>query len=225
MCTKCHGRANRAGPARYSVSSGILTLNSGNEAPAVPCLQLRTSPSARTNQAVSSPLEITRTMCGRRHTSSCSAPPPGAIAMQHPSQCRPALRRTASTPRLNKFRYSLTYQREMHTSMSRASSRLALAMILAAVWWTHILSCLSERQSERHSVTCSAIKLINQPFSTERADAYAYCTASKVSDIYNRKGPDMRDVRPGQDRGRNSQSIYVWISCELTSSLSQGARW
>ena len=104
VCTRCHGRANRAGPARHSVSSGILTLNSGNEAPAVPCLQLRTSPSARTNQAVSSPLERARTACGRRHTSSCSALPPGAIAMQHPSQCRPALRRTASTPRLDKFR-------------------------------------------------------------------------------------------------------------------------
>lgn len=148
VCTRCQGRANRAGPARHFVSSGILTLNPGNEAPAVPCLQLRTSPSARTNQAVSSPLERARTVCGRRHTSSCSAPPPGAIAMQHPSRCRPALRRTASTPGLIKFRYSRTYQREMHTSMSRALSRLALAMILAAVRCTHRLSCPSGRQSD-----------------------------------------------------------------------------
>ena len=71
-------------------------------------------------------------------------PPPGATAALHLPRCRPALRRTTSTPGLrreSKFRScpEKTTRRGNHTRLLRASSRSALAMLLAAVRCMHLL--------------------------------------------------------------------------------------
>lgn len=101
VCTRCHGRANVARPARHSVSSekSSRQTRAMKHQPYLVCNCARHRQCQHRTQAVGrAPLEKARTVCGRRRISSCSALPPGATAVQHQSQCRPALRRTASTP-------------------------------------------------------------------------------------------------------------------------------
>jgi hypothetical protein len=87
-------------PGRHSVSPEFVTGNMKHQAYLV-CNCTR-----RSQHAVSSPLERTHTVFGRRHISSCSVLPPGESATQHRPRCRPAVPRTASMPGHIEFWYS-----------------------------------------------------------------------------------------------------------------------
>ena len=84
-------------------------------------------------RAVSKPIRETRTVCCKCRTSSYSELPPGATAAQHLPRCRLALRRTASTPAGVCFPPLGHSEEKIRTKVSRASSRSALAILLAAV--------------------------------------------------------------------------------------------
>jgi hypothetical protein len=112
-------------------------------------------------------------VCDKRRTFSWSVPPPGATAARHLLRCRQALWHIVLTP----GSYCVPIQsdiskRELRTRVLRASSRSALAMLLAAVlmhtftiWWdsrdlvcTHQVegSDTTSRAAERYLNYCKS---------------------------------------------------------------------
>jgi hypothetical protein len=100
-----------------------------------------------------------RTVCNRHHTFSYSAPLPGAIALRHRPRCRLALQQTVLTPVHHKIPFSLSHSiGKSYTSVLRASSRSALAMLLADTNGAHILG---SRNGDIGHVQATSLKKIN----------------------------------------------------------------